>query len=144
MIPGRRRLWRSRSRRFSGSSMVANRVSCVVELLVRRTAPEDLDRLTAAADVRVVLTTCSNSMDRFADRNRHDPLVSRPAVLRALGFADIGTHTDAAVRRMQEAVDAMRVEFDLPTLVVATDDGFDPPLDDVVAFATRPAAPPTP
>lgn len=112
-------------------------VSCVVEYLVRLERPDDLDRLTDVADVVVIQTWCHGANDRFAERTRNDPLLNRPPVLRALGAAGIEEHTTDAAARMREVTRSMRTDFDLPLLRVGTDDGYEPPLDEIVAFATR-------
>lgn len=109
-------------------------VSCIVEYVVRRHRPADLERLSAAADCVVVLTECRDHLERFARRTRADRLLNRPAVLDALGYATIDEHTSDAVGRMRAMADAMRVDLDLPTLRVATDAGYRPGLDAIVDF----------
>ena len=112
-------------------------VSCVAEYVVRRSRPPDLDRITASADCVVLVTWCRDPMARFASRNRVDPFITRSGVLEALGIASVDEHTDAAIERMRGVARDMRTDFDLPMLRVNTDDGYDPGLDEVIAFATR-------
>ena len=116
--------------------VLAAGVSCVLEYLVRRDRPQDLDRLTAVADVVVVRTRCEGALDRFAARNRADRLIARPAVLAALGFGSIEEHTAAAIVRMQQAAEEMQDRFDVPAIDVDTTDGYHPSIDEVVRFVT--------
>ena len=109
-------------------------VSCVVEYVVRRERPADLQRLSAVADCVVVLTECRAPLERFAGRNRQDRLLNRQPVLEALGYATIDEHTSEAVARMRSVVREMRTDFGLPTLSVNTDDGYEPGLDAIVDF----------
>lgn len=119
-------------------AMAAAGVSCVVEYVVRRARPQDLDRLTAAGDCVVIVASCADASERVARRNRADRLLAQDGVLDALGFASIDDHTAAAVARAAEVRGAMRTEFDLPLLHVRTDGGYRPALEQVIDFATRP------
>lgn len=106
-------------------ALVGNAVSCVVEYVVRTTQPEHLDRLTAVADVVVVETWCADAPARRKQRDLADPLLA-------------GQPEEAEVERaerMARVTDAMQRTFDLPTLRVCTDLGYDPPLDGVIDFA---------
>ena len=109
-------------------------VSCVAEYLVRQQRPADIRRLSSVADCVVVLTECRGHLDRFASRNAADRLLNRRPVLAALGHATIHEHTSAAVERMRAVTGEMRRDLRLPTLRVATDDGYEPGLDAIVDF----------
>lgn len=122
----------------TAEGLIAAGVSCVLEYVVRRHRPADLDRLLAAGPVVVVMTRCDDPMARFRDRNRSDRLISRPAVLAALGYDSVAAHTEAAAARMAEVVEEMQTEFPLPTIHVDTTSGYRPALDDVVEFVTGP------
>ena len=119
-------------------AMAAAGVSCVVEYVVRRARPQDLDRLTAVGDCVVIVTSCPDASERVARRNVADRLLTQDGVLDALGFVSIDDHTAAAVTRANEVRDAMRTEFDLPVLHVRTDAGYHPGLEEIIDFATRP------
>lgn len=71
-----------------------------------------------------------------------DRLLSRRPVLDVLGYATVDDHTAAAAARMGSVAGAMQVDLGLPTLRVATDDGYEPGLDAIVEFAV--AATPRP
>ena len=117
-------------------AFAARGISCVLEHAVRRTRPWVLDRLTAAADVVVVRTSCDGAMDRFVERAAQERLLSQPAVLAATGAASAEAHARASVERMQAVAEELLVEFDLPLLEVDTTDGYEPDLDAVVRFVT--------
>jgi tRNA(His) 5'-end guanylyltransferase len=117
-------------------TMASLGVSCVAEYVVRRHRPTDLERLTAAADCRVVVTHCDDHLERYARRAATDAFLARPAVLAALGHRSLEAHTAAAVERMRAVSAEMQTEFALPTLRVTTDEGYQPDLDAIVAFAT--------
>lgn len=116
-------------------------VSCVVEYVVRTDRADDLERLTRAADCVVVRTECSDPVERLVERNRTDRLLGRGPVLDALGFDSIDEHTADMLRRMEQVRAEMRTRFEMPTLEVRTDDGFDPALDEIVRFATASTSP---
>jgi predicted kinase len=109
-------------------------VSCIVEYVVRRGRPGDWARITAAADCVVLLTTCRDAMSRFTHREMNDALLNRRPVLEALGHASIADHTTRAVSRMESVVDDMRTDFDVPMMRVATDQGYQPSLDQIIEF----------
>ncbi len=109
-------------------------VSCIVEYVVRRGRPDDLERLTAVADCRVLHTRCRDATERVARRNTSDRLLNRKPVLDALGYATIDEHTSDAVARMRSVTDEMRTDFDLPVLPVDTDEGYEPGLDVIIDF----------
>lgn len=117
-------------------TMLARRVSCVVEYVVRKHRPNDLDRILAAGDCVVIKTESSTSMQRFVDRNLDDRLISNPAVLDAIGHPTVGSHTEAATERMRQVEGEMLDRFPVPVLNVNTDDRFEPAIDDIVRFAT--------
>ncbi len=109
-------------------------VSCIVEYVVRQGRPHDWTRITAAADCVVLLTTCRDAMSRTIHRARNDALLNRRAVLDALGLASIEDHTTAAISRMESVVEEMRTDFDVPMLQVATDQEYQPGLDQIIDF----------
>ena len=111
-------------------------VSYVVEYVVPAHRPADRDRLVAAADCVAVVTECRDPLARVARRNRADRLLNRAPVLAALGHATIDEHTAAAVERMGRVAATMLTDLGVPTLRVATDDGYAPGLDAIAAFAT--------
>jgi hypothetical protein len=120
-------------------AVVASGVGCIVEHLVGHDREADLRRITAAGDCVVVLTECRDALERFADRHGQDRLLNRRPVLDALGYSSIDDHTVDAVARMRSIAREMRTEFDVPVLSVRTDDGYEPRLDAVLDFVTRPA-----
>jgi len=118
-------------------------VSCIVEYVVRRGRPDDLQRMAAVGDCRVIYTWCRDALERFARRNGTDRLLNRQPVLDALGYTTIGEHTRDAITRMQSVSGEMRTDFDLPILRVNTDDGYEPALDEIIDFVsggTQPTA----
>jgi predicted kinase len=117
-------------------------VSCVVEYVIRRGRPQDLERITAVADCVVLYTMCRDPIGRFAARNNADRLLNRPSVLDALGYASIDQHTSDACERMRSVTREMRTDFELPLLRVTTDDGYDPGLEHIIDFvaSARPRA----
>src|SRR5689334_3389335 len=94
-------------------------VSCIVEYVVRATQPEDLERLLAAADCVVVRTSCSDAVARRVTRDRGD---------------------DAREAHNRAVSEAMLVDFPVPVLDVRTDEGYDPPLEHVMAWVTGDSA----
>jgi predicted kinase len=111
-------------------------VSCVVEYVVPRERPADLGRLVTAGDCVVVITGCRDPLGRVARRERGDRLLNRQPVLDALGGATIDDLMGPALARMRSVGERMQTEFDLPVLRVTTDDGYDPPIEAVLAFVT--------
>ena len=118
------------------TTMLAAGVSAVFEYVFRADHADHLDRLLAHADGVVVRTRCAGAIDRFAARNRADPLVNRPEVLAALGYGSNEEHTAAAIPRMRAVETVMQTTFDLPTLDVDTTVGYDPPLERIIEFVT--------
>ena len=113
--------------------------SCVVEYVVRRNRTEDLSRLMAAGDCVAIMTQCDQALDRFADRNRHDPLIANKSLLAAAGYDSVDAHTTHALERMRRVEREMLLQFPFPTLRVDTTDGYDPRLSEVLEFVSRPA-----
>jgi predicted kinase len=109
-------------------------ISVVVELIVFRDRPETLARLRAVADCLVVRTLADGASARADRRDRADPLFQRPEVLDGLGFASVEEFVAATARQREVVRGGMVTEFDLPVLTVRTDDGWEPPLPDVVAW----------
>lgn len=116
-------------------AMLRLETSCVLEYVLRRAAPQELARLCALADVRIVHLHCDAPIDRFAARNLDDPLLTRAPVLAALGFDDIAAQTASAVERMRTVEGEMLTDFgDVPVLHVDTNDGYDPSLDAIARW----------
>jgi predicted kinase len=105
-------------------------VSAVLEFVVFRERREALRRLETAARCLVVRTECADATVRAEQRDRGDTLLQRRDVLRALGHDSIDDYLQAPQREIVRA--GMVTEFDLPLLPVRTDDGYDPPLDEIV------------
>jgi predicted kinase len=105
-------------------------VSAVLEFLVLPDRREAFERLQAAADCLVIRTRCADAPARADRRDRADPLLTRRAVLDALGHASVDDYLRGPQRDVVRA--GMQTEFDLPTLDVRTDDGYDPPLPEIV------------
>jgi predicted kinase len=114
-------------------------VTVIVEYVLRRERPQDLERLADVADCVVLQTWCDDSLARFAARNDADRLLNRPAVLDALGYATVDQHTSDARERMRLVTREMQTDFDLPLLRVNTDDGYDPVLKRIISFVTSAA-----
>jgi predicted kinase len=107
-------------------------VSAVIELVVTPDRAEALARLEAAARCVVILVEASAAADRAASRDAASPLVDRPEVLSALGFASAEEYlTDPARARVGDEV---QTSFDLPTLRISTDAGYAPAFDDIVGW----------
>ena len=119
-------------------SLLAGGVSCVVEYVMRRHRPDDFDRIAALGDCVVIVTSCTNPIERVRERNLSDRMVSSPPVLEASGFSSIEQHTKAVVTRMRSVIGEMRVDFPVPVLAVDTDGDYRPGLDDITAFVTGP------
>lgn len=111
-------------------------VSAIAECVFARDDPTAFDRVSAVADCSVIVTHSAHASERFQTRQMSDRLIGGGPVLEALGFASIKDHTADAVDRMRTLTAGMRTEFDAPTLTVTTDEGYDPPLEDIVAFIT--------
>jgi predicted kinase len=105
-------------------------VSAVLEFVVFRDRREALRRLEAAARCLVVRTECRDAAARAEQRDRADPLLLRPPVLRALGHGSIDDYLRAPQREIVRA--GMVTDFALPLLPVRTDDGYEPSLDEIV------------
>lgn len=116
--------------------LLARGVSCVVEYVVRAHRPADFERLCAAGDCVVVMTTCADATPRLVERNRADRLIANPAVLRAIGLDSVDEHTTTTLERMRQVEQEMAREFPVPVLHVDTTDGYHPDLDAVLAFVT--------
>jgi predicted kinase len=107
-------------------------ISAVLEIIVFRDRPETLARLRAIADCLVVIATATDAPDRADRRDQADPLLNRRPVLDALGHPSVESYVAGAGRNAVRA--GMTTDFDLPTLTVRTDDGCEPPLDQVVEW----------
>ena len=117
--------------------MLERRLSCVVEYVVRTNRPADLERLLAAGDCVVITTVSARALQRFITRNLNDRLISNPAVLDVIGHQSVESHTEAAAERMRRVEAEMCGRVPVPMLSVDTDDGYQPPIDDIVEFATQ-------
>lgn len=100
-------------------AMLRAGVSAVVEFVVLPERADAFARLCAAADVVVIVTHCADAAARAEARDRADPLLQRPGVLGALGYASIDEYL--AVPERARVADGVETEFDLPTLRVRTD-----------------------
>lgn len=107
-------------------------VSAVLEFIVFRHRPQELQRLQAVADCLVIVTACSDASGRAEERERSDPLLTRPSVLKALGHDTIDDHLRDGATQRDAVRDAMVTEFDLPLIRVWTEDGYDPSLEEIV------------
>lgn len=110
-------------------------VSCVLELVVTPSREAALEQLTAAMDVVVLLTVAAGASERAAVRDRVDPLLQRPAVLEALGVRSVDEHLADPVRA--RIATKARSDFDRPLLRVATDEGYEPPLEAIVEWVVE-------
>lgn len=117
-------------------SLLTRGVSCVIEYVVRSHRPEDLERILAAGDCVVVMTTCEASMSRVVQRNLSDRLIANPPVLDAVGFGSVEEHTEALVARMRQVESEMLLRFPVPVLHVDTTGDYDPSIDAILAFVT--------
>jgi predicted kinase len=116
-------------------TMTVNGISCVVEYVVRRSRPQDLERITTVADCVVVQTWCDDAPARRARRDAVDPLLLRPEVLGSLGLASSDEAEAARAERMRRVTEEMQHDFSLPVLRVDTNAGLDPPLAQILLFA---------
>jgi len=105
-------------------------VSAVLEFVVFRERAQALARLEAVADCVVIQTVCADASMRADERDRSDSFLNRRAVLGALGHDSIEDYIRAPQRQVVR--DGMQTDFDLPTLTVRTDDGYDRPLTQIV------------
>ena len=111
-------------------TMASRGVTTVVEFVVTPDRREAWRRLHEAGRCLVILTECPDATARSARRDRADRLANRPEVLRALGFDSIDEYVTAPERdRIRRE---MQREFDVPLLRVGTEDGYDPPFDQIV------------
>ena len=105
-------------------------VSVLVEFVVAEGRDAAWKRLQEMANVLVVLTECRHARDRAEARDRVDPFLTRPGVLGGLGYQSIDAFLASSPgARVRET---MRTDFDLPTLRVNTDDGYDPALPEII------------
>lgn len=116
--------------------LLAHGVSCVVEYVVRAHRPDDLDRILAAGECRVIVTECADAPARVEQRNRSDRFAANPALLGALGMTSVDEHTRAVVQRIALVEREMLRQFPVPTLHVNTAAGHQPGMDELVSFAT--------
>ncbi len=105
-------------------------ISAVLEFIVFGDRPETLARLNAVADVLVVLATAADASGRADRRDLADPLLNRRSVLDALGHPTVESYTEGPEREIVRS--GMLTTFELPTLTVRTDDGYDPPFERIV------------
>jgi len=117
--------------------LLARGVSCVAEYVVRTQRTEDFDRLRAAGDCRVIMTSCDDPTSRLVQRKGNDRLIANPAVLRAVGAGSVDDHTGAMLARMREVEQQMARTFPVPVLHVDTTGDYRPMFDEVLAFATE-------
>lgn len=113
-------------------TLTSHGVSAVLELVVTPERRAAFRRIEAVADAVVVHTTARNSAERAGARDRQDSMLNRPEVLRALGHESIDGYL-AGPERRRIATEA-QTDLGAPLLEVVTDDGFDPPLEDVVEW----------
>ena len=105
-------------------------VSAVLEYMVFTSNPETLGRLRATANCVVLLTTARDAADRADRRDGEDPLLGRDGVLTALGHASVRDYLADPGRDLART--SMIREFDLPTLEICTDEGYEPPIPAIV------------
>jgi hypothetical protein len=113
-------------------TMRAEGVSAVLEFLVMPDRVGAFQRITGAANCVIVRTECADAPARAHERDRADPLMSRPDVLAALGYDSVDAYAQHNAQQGDVVRENMQTEFDLPTLPVRTDDGYDPPLDEII------------
>ena len=115
--------------------LVRGGASCIIEYVVRTSRPMELNRLMAAGDCVAIVTHCEQALDRFAERNRRDPLIANGALLAAAGYDNVEVHTTHAIERMRLVERDMLLDFPFPMLQVDTADGYNPRLAEVIEFA---------
>lgn len=113
-------------------TMAAVGVTAVLEFVVVGDRLEAFKRLTAAAQCIVIRTTCVDAPARAHARDLADPLLNRREVLDALGSESVAEYLGASADGGEAFRLGIQTEFDLPLLAVSTDDGYDPPLHEVV------------
>jgi predicted kinase len=107
-------------------------VTAVLEFVVVPQRRDALRRLEAAARCLVVRTESAAAAARAERRDREDALLRRPDVLRSLGHGSIDDYLRAPQREIVRA--RMVTEFELPLLPVRTDEGYDPPVEEIVEW----------
>jgi hypothetical protein len=107
-------------------------ISAVLEFIVFRDRPESLERLTAVADCVVVLAFATDAPARADQRDLADPLLNRASVVAALGHPSVESYIAGPGREIVRS--GMVTNFELPTLTVRTDDGYNPPLEHVMEW----------
>jgi predicted kinase len=116
--------------------LLASGVSCIIEYVVRRGRPQDLDRITAVGDCVVIMTSCADPMERVRERSLADPLLANEAVLNAVGFRSVEELTESVLARMRTVREEMLLDFPLPTLEVDTTSRYVPNVDEAITFIT--------
>lgn len=106
--------------------------SLVVEFLVAAGREDAWARMQAAGNVLVIVVESDRARERMLARDRVDPLLTRPGVLQALGFESIDAFLASSPG--MSVIATMRTDFDLPTLRVNTDDGYDPTIPSIVEW----------
>lgn len=109
-------------------------VTAIVELLVTPGRAGAFRRLQQVADVVVIHTEAADAAARAEQRDRHDPLLARAEVLGALGHDSIDDYLDDPERARIRSASESEPELDVPLLRVRTDEGYDPPINDIVEW----------
>jgi len=110
-------------------------VSLVLEFIVTPERAEAFRRIEAAGNCVVVVTACTDGRARADRRDRADPLLNRESVLEALGYGSVEEYVQGPERARVAAT--MQTEFDLPLLGVATENGYEPPVPDIVDWVVE-------
>ena len=105
-------------------------ISAVVEFVVLPERADAWRRMEAAGTWVVVRTECADAAARARARDLVDPLLSRSPVLAALGHDSVVSYLEATDDR--NIASSLLRDFAVPLLSVCTDDGYDPPLPDIV------------
>ena len=105
-------------------------ITAIIEFVVTPERVHGLRRIEAVARCLVIHTTSTTAAARADERDLRDPLLSRREVLDALEYESIEHYVSDPERARLRA--AMLTDFEFPTLRVATDDGYDPPLEQIV------------